>query len=182
MRVGVEVDLLVVLVAAALERLLVDAGPGHGAAEGAEDRGALRAAEVRVAAGDDVGGDAALPVGRTGERHQAVLAGQAVLLLDRVADGEDVRVAGALLVVHADAAARAHLDAGHLRQRRLRLHADAEDDDVGGVDLVRPDDDLERPVVRLPERRRARAEHHLHAVLAEMALQVARHLRVERRP
>ena len=108
-------------------------GPGDGAAEGAEDRGALRAAEARVAPGDHVGDDAALTVRRPRQRDEARLAGHAVHLLHGVADGEDVRVAGAHLVVDADAAELADLDAGHLRERGLGLHADAEDHDVGRV-------------------------------------------------
>ena len=63
-RVREEVDLLVVGVAERAERLLADAGPGGGAAEQADDRGALGAAEARVAPGDHVGRDPALPVGR----------------------------------------------------------------------------------------------------------------------
>ena len=68
--------------------------PVHAAAgaEHADDRGALGAAEARVAAGDRVRGDAALAVRRPGQRDETRLAGDGVLHFDRVADREDVRV------------------------------------------------------------------------------------------
>ncbi len=130
--VRVEVDLLVVLVAEAPERLLVHTGPGDRAPEGAEDRGALRAAEPRVAPGDHVGHDPTLPVRRPRQRDQTVLAGHAVRLLDCVADGEDVRVARTHLVVHEDPAPAADREAGAPREGGLRAHADAEHHDVRG--------------------------------------------------
>ena len=55
------------------------------------------------------------------------------LHLDRVADGEDVRVARAHLLVDADPAELADLDAGHPRERGVGSHAERQDHDVGGV-------------------------------------------------
>jgi hypothetical protein len=104
-----DVDLLVVGVAEPLERLLARAGPRRRAAEQADDRGALRAAEARIAPGDHVGRDPPLPIGRPGQRHQAPLAGDDILDLDGVADREDVGIARAHLVVDADPAALADL-------------------------------------------------------------------------
>ena len=59
-----------------------------------------------VAAEGVLGRDPPLPVRRAGERHLGTLAGHGVGRLDRVADGEDVRVGGAEAVVHANAATR----------------------------------------------------------------------------
>ena len=129
-RIRVEVDLLEIRVAKLREDLLADAGLGDHALEDLADRGALRAAETGVAPGDHFGRDAALAVGRPGQRDERPLAGDEILDFDRVAHGEDIRVAGAHLLVDADAAALADLDAGHLRQRRLRPHADRQDHDV----------------------------------------------------
>ena len=151
MRVREEVDLLVVLVAEPLERFLADAGPGGGAAKQADDRGALGAAVTGIASGDHVGGDAALPVRRPGQRNQAPLAGDEVLDLDGIADGEDVGVAGAHVLVNADAAALADFEAGRLGQRRVRPHAEREDHDVGRIRLAGLGLYLERAAVELLE-------------------------------
>ena len=103
----------------------------------------------RVPPSDHVGRDAALPVRRPRQRDEALLAGDAVRLLDRVAHGEDVGVAGAHLIVHDDAAALADLDAGHLGERGLGLHPDAEDHDVRRVHVAGIGQDLERSVACL---------------------------------
>ena len=120
MGIRVEVDLFVIGVAQALERLLADAGPGHGGAEQADDGGALRAPEVGVAPGDDIGGDPALAVRRAGQRHEAPFSRDEILDLDGVAHGEDIRIAGAHPVVDADAAARADFKPGRLGQHGVR--------------------------------------------------------------
>ena len=181
MGVLVEVDLLEVRSPGLRQHLLAGAGLADLALEDLADRRALRAAVARVAAGDDVGRDAALPVGRPGERDERPLAGDEVLHLDRVADGEDVRVARAHVLVHADAAALADLEAGRLRERGLRPHADGEDDDVGRVRLAGLGQHLERAVGGLPEPGHAVVELEMHAVLHQVALDQARHLGVERR-
>jgi hypothetical protein len=51
---------------------------------------------------------------------------------DGIANGENVGVARAHLIVHADAAALTEFQAGHLREGGLRLHANGEDHDVRG--------------------------------------------------
>ena len=53
------------------ERFLGRPGHGQGQIEDADHGGALRAAEMGVAAANHVGGDAALAIGRPGQRHQA---------------------------------------------------------------------------------------------------------------
>ena len=179
-RVREEVDLLVVRVAELLERLLADAGPGGGAAEQPDDRGALRAAETGVAPGDHVGRDPALPVRRPGQRHEAPLAGHEILDLDGIADGEDVRVARAHLVVDADAAAFADREAGRLGQRRVGPHAEREDHDVGRIRLAGLRLHLERAAVELLESGHAVAERQLHAMPLQVPLDEAGELRVER--
>jgi len=135
MGIRVEVDLLVVRLAEPFEHLLADAGPGGRAAEQPDDRSALCAAVTGVAAGDHIGRDAALPVGRPSQRDERPLAGGGVFDLDGIADGKDVRVAGVHLVVDANPAERADLEAGVLRQPVLRAHADAEDHEVRRIDL-----------------------------------------------
>ena len=64
-----------------------------------------------------------------------------------VADGEDVRVARAHLVVDADAAALADLEPGRLGQRSVRAHAEREDHDVGRIDLAGFREHFERAVL-----------------------------------
>ena len=72
------------------ERFLGRAGHGQRQVEDADHGRALRAAEMGVAAADHVGGDAALAIGRPGQRNQRRLAGHEVADLDRVADRENV--------------------------------------------------------------------------------------------
>ena len=106
-RIRIDEYLLVVAVAAPYQRLFADAGPGHHAVEQPDDRRALRATEARITPGNHVGRDAALPVCRSGEGNQAPLAGDEILDLDRIADGEDVRIAGAHVLIERECR-RAH--------------------------------------------------------------------------
>ena len=163
-RIREEIDLLVVRVAEPLERFLADAGPGGRAAEQSDDRGALGAAVAGIAPGDHIGRDAALAVRRSGQRDQAPLAGHEILDLDGIADGEDVRVARAHVLVDADAAAFADLEAGRLGQRRVRPHADGEDHDVRRIRLAGPRLDLDRAAVQLLESDHAVIGDNLHAM------------------
>ena len=109
------------------------------------------------------------------------LAGHEVADLDGVADGEDVRVAGAHLVVHADAPAFADLQAGILGEERVRADAEGEDDDVGreGRAGLRGDD--ERVIRALGEGRGAVVDHDRDAMPAEVVPDEAPELDVERR-
>ena len=180
MAVGVEIDLLVVGDPEPLEGFLARAGPGDAAAEEPADRRALRAAETRVAPGDHVRRDPALPVGRSGQRDQAPLAGHEVLDLDGVADREDVRIARAHLVVDLDAAALAEGQPGRLRQIGIGTHAERDDHHVGRMNLARLRFDLERVVGRLAEFLDAVAERELDAVHLQMAADEPGVFRIER--
>jgi len=177
--VRVEVDLLVVRVAGPTERLLAGAGPGDGAAEQPDDRRPLGAAVPRVAPRDDVGSDAPLPVGRPGERDERRSAGDVVRDLDGIADGEDVRVARVHLLVDEDATPLADRQTSALREADLGAYADPEDDDVRPECRLGPREDVERPVLRLPDLRDVVAEHEANAVALHVLLDVARHLGVD---
>jgi hypothetical protein len=107
-----EVDLLVIRVTQPLQGILADARPGGGAAKQPDDRGALGAAVTRIAPADDIRRDTALAVGRPGQCDEAPLAGSEILHFDGIAHGEDVRVARAHVIVHADAATLADDEAG----------------------------------------------------------------------
>ena len=179
-RIREEVDLLVVRVAELLERFLADAGPGGGATEQPDDRGALGAAVTGIASGDHIGRDPALPVRRPGQRNKAPLSGPEVLDFDGIADGEDVRVARAHVLVHADAAAFADREAGRFGQRRVRPHADREDHDVRREGFAGARLDLDRAAFQLLESDHAVVGDNLHAMPFDMALDKARDLRVQR--
>ena len=166
-RVRIQIDLLEVAVTEALERLLVGAGPCDRRAEQPDDGGALGAAETRVAPADDVGRDPGLAVRRPGERDQAPLTGDEIPDLDGVADREDVRVAGAHLLVDADPAELPDLDPGHPRQSGVRSHTEREDHDVGWIVLAGLCRHRQRIVSGLLEAGDAVAQRDVHAVLLE---------------
>ena len=181
MGVGVDVDLLVVRVAEPAERLLADAGPGGRAPEQSHDRRALGAAEPCVAPRDDVGRDPPLPVGRSGQRYERLLAGHEVPDLHGVADGEDVGVAGVHLVVHENAAPTADREPGAPREGGLRAHADTEHHDVRGDDGAGLGEHLERGARGLPEPDHVVVQHDADAVALDVPLDVARHLGIHGR-
>ncbi len=180
MRVRVEVHLLVVGVPEPPQRPLVRSRPGDRGTEQPDDGGALRAAEMRVASGDHLGRDAALPVRRAGERHQAPLAGHDVANLDGVADGEDVGVARAHLVVDPDAAELSDLDARRRGERGVGPHPEGEDHEVRRVPGTGLGRDDERSTVCLFETGDPVADHHVHAVQPEEVLHELAVLVVER--
>src|SRR5437588_320156 len=95
--------------------------------------GALCAPETRLAPGNNIGCDPALPVGRPGERDEAPLTGNEVLHFDGVTDGEDIRIARVHLFVYADPTVFADLQSGHSRQRGIRAHAEGEDHNVSRI-------------------------------------------------
>ncbi len=180
-RIGEEVDLLEVRLAEPGEQLLVGPGHGHRRSEDADDRGTLRAPEAGVPAGEYVGHDPALPVRRPGQRDEGPLAGDVVLDFHGVADGEDVRVAGAHLLVDTDAAPLTDLQPGRLGERGLRTHADGQYHDVRGIPLARLGKDLEGAGGGLLEGGHGVVESEMDVVLFQMALDEAGTLRVERR-
>ena len=128
-----------------------------------------------------VGRDPALPVRRPRERDERPLAGDEILDLDSVADGEDILVARAHVLVDADSSAFAYLEPGRLRERGLRAHADPEDHDVRGMRLAGIRQDLERTVSRLLETGHSVTESEADTVLFHVALDEARGLGIERR-
>ena len=89
-----------------------------------------------------VGGHTALPVGRSGQGHQGLLAGDRVGELHRVAHGVDVRVGGAHVVIHHDGALLPQGKARPAGQIGLRGHADGQDDQVGSHRRLLPDEGL----------------------------------------
>ena len=129
----------------------------------------------------DVGHDPALPVRRPGQRDEGPFAGDVVLDFHGVADGEDVRVAGAHLLVDTDAAALTDLQPGRLGERGLRTHADGQYHDVRGIPLARLGKDLEGAGGGLLEGGHGVVESEMDVVLFQMALDEAGTLRVERR-
>ena len=96
----------------------------HAAAPG----GAVNAVQT----GDVVRRHAALLVGRSREGDQRCLPRHAVFHLHRVAHGVDVRVRGAHVLVHEDAAARAQRQPCRPGKAAVRGYADGEDDHVRG--------------------------------------------------
>ena len=137
---------------------------------------------LESAPGDHIGRDPALPVRRPCERDQGPLAGDEIFDLDRVADGENIRVARAHLFVDADPSAFADLDPGHLRKRGLRTHADAEDHDVGRMGLAGFRENLERAACGLLEAGHRVTQLEVDAVLLHVALDEAGAFRIEREP
>ena len=99
-----------------------------------------------VAAQGVVGGDAALAIGRAGQRNHGGEAADQVLDLDGVADGVDVGVGGPHVLVHDDAPALADGQAGFGRELDLRPDADGEDDQAAGDDPARAEPHLELAV------------------------------------
>mmetsp|Transcript_20799 Transcript_20799/g.52881 ORF Transcript_20799/g.52881 Transcript_20799/m.52881 type:complete len:599 (+) Transcript_20799:115-1911(+) len=178
--VGVRVHLLV-LDARALERLLAPAGGRHGHAEHAHHRGALHAAELELlAAHDDVGRNAALPVGGASQGHQRLLPSDPVLDLHSVAHCQDVGVAGAHAVVHSDTSARAQRQASRLGQPRLWPHTDHQHHHVPGVRLASRSLDQQA----LAPRALLKAGHpvtqvQLHALPLEVGVHQRSHLNVQ---
>ena len=136
-RIGIEVNLFVIVIAQPFQGFFADARPGDGRAKEANNGGALGAAETRIAPGDHIGGDPALPVGRSGQGDQAPLAGNEIFDFDGIPDGENIGIAGAHLVVDANAAALADRQSGHFRQRGIGAHAEGQDHDVRRIGLRR---------------------------------------------
>ncbi len=175
-----EVDFLEVLIAELLERFFAGPGPGGGRAKQPDDRSALSPAVTGIASGDRIGRYAALPVRRPSQRHKAPLAGHKVLDLDSVADGEDIRIARAHLVVNADASAFADVEPRRLRQRSIRPHAQSEDHDVGQIRPAGLGLHLQRAALQLLECGDAVAKRQLYAMASQMTLDEAGDLAVER--
>jgi hypothetical protein len=101
--------------------------------------------------------------------------------LDRVADGEDIGIARAHLVVDADAPSLADGQARHFCQRRIRTNAKSEDHDVGRMGLSRFGFDVDGAVRGRLERRDAVIKPEPDSMPLHMAFDDAGHFPVERR-
>ncbi len=115
----------------AAERLLGLAGGRGGHVEHAHNRRRLRAAIAALASEDVIGGNAALAVGRPGQRHLHRRAEGPAAHLDGIAHGVDVLVDRLHMFIHANTAARADLQPGRDRQAVLGPHADAHQHEPG---------------------------------------------------
>src|SRR5262249_49869447 len=119
---GVNVDLAVRPFGPA-QHLLRGPGQRRRPLENPHDGSALRAPVTGIPPEDVVGGDAALAVGRNGQRPLRRLAGYKVLDLDGVSNRIDIRVARLEMFVDPDAPTRPNFEARSDGQLVLRAHA-----------------------------------------------------------
>ena len=156
------------------------AGHGGRKLEDAHDRRSLRPSIAGGTTEDVVGGDAALPIRRAGQRNLRGLAGDKILDLDRVAHRVDVGVAGQEVIVDADASPRPDLQPGLDRQLVLRADAHAENHELGRQLLARvqPHD---QPVGGLLKTHGRLAKQHGHALGGERLDDRRGHFLVQRR-
>ena len=166
--------------AEALQGLFTGSGPGNRGPEEPDNRRTLGAAEAGIAPVDDIRGDPSLAVGRSGERDEAPLPGDPVLHFDRVADREDIRIAGAHLIVHPDPATFADLQPGRFRQRGLRAHADGEDHQIRRIGFAGLRFDIDPAAVNLLESGHAVAKREADAMPLKVGLHRAGVLLVNR--
>ena len=170
MGIRVEVNLFVIGIADPVQGFFADAGPRDGRAKESDNGGALRAPETRIAPDDHISGNPALPVGGSGERDETPFAGHEILDFNGVTDGEDIRIAGAHLVVHADSAAFADHQSGHFRQRGIRTHTQGEDHHVSRIGLPGLGFDLDGPVGCRFEPGHPVAERQANSMLLQVSL------------
>ena len=169
-----------VLHAGGLGGLLVEADGGGGEAEDLDDRRAERAPILAGDAADVVRGDAALLVGRAGQRRELERACDGVGDRDGVAHGVDVGVAGAHVAVDHDGALGPELEPGGLRQLALRHDADGEDDEGAVNALAALDVDADAVfnlLIALDRVLKAQVD----AVFAKLGVELAGHIPVQRR-
>ena len=171
-----DVDLLV-RQARAPQGLLGQARHADGQVEDLADGRALAAAVDAGAAEDVVGGDAALAVGRPGQRNDRPPAAGRAGDLDGVAHGADGGVAGPHVLVDDDAAGRADLQARLARQSRLRPHAHRQDHQAAGDRLAAREVRRQPPAFR-GDGRDARPQPQVHAVGLQVLVDGGDHLRV----
>ncbi len=130
---------------------------------------------MRGTSGDVVGHTPALTVGDVREHDERGRVRDGVLLLDRVADGVDVRVLRLVGFVDRDATARPEPEARQLGEPDLRSHADGPDDETCGQPP--PVGQVDGAFVH---RRDGRARLDVHTVRHELVLHENRQLGVER--
>ncbi|MPM36400.1 hypothetical protein SDC9_82996 [bioreactor metagenome] len=162
-----------------LKGFFILSGGGRRQLEHLRHRRALRAAVNRRAPGDVVGGDAALPIGRTGKRNHGGGLVYKILHLNHVAHGVNVLVRGAQQAVHHNAAPGAHFQPripGQLtvgpgadgQNHQARLHAAAA---VQGHLYS---------VALLGEGSHAVTQQQAHALLLQMLMEQLGHLKIQR--
>ena len=116
---------------ARLRRLrAVEAGEAGRHVQHAHDGRAERAGISQLRARRVRAGDAALPVGRAGQRDARPRAGERVHGFRRVAHGVNVGIGGFHAAVGFHAAGHADFQAGGLGQFHFRLHADAQENQI----------------------------------------------------
>ena len=67
------------------------------------------------------------------EGDQTPLAGDEIFDFDGITDGKDIGIAGAHLVIDANAAAFTECQSGHFCQGGVGAHAEGEDDDISRI-------------------------------------------------
>src|SRR6516164_9051541 len=98
---------------------------------------------MRVSPGNHISGDAALPVGRPGQRDQLPLSCNHISCFDSVSNRPDVRITRAHLVVHLNSATLTYSQSGSHGQLRFGSNPDGKDNDVRREPraLLRADDE-----------------------------------------
>jgi hypothetical protein len=133
-----------------------------------------------VDARDVVRGDAALLVGRAGQRAPFCGPEREALYLRRVAHGVDGGVGGAHMAVGDDAALFVQLQSRRARDGAVGRDADGEDDEVGFHAFAALERDADGVAVVL-KAGDAVAQVQFHAVFLEILVQQLGHLKVQRR-
>ncbi len=139
-----------------------------------------RTAVAAVAATDVLGRDAALAIGRPGQRDQGRLTAHTVGDRDRVAHREDAGIAAAQMVIHGDAAPGAEVQAGGGRQLAVRAYSHGHDHQVRLQAFAALQHDGERAVRRRPlDRGGGLAQVQHNALAGQLLVQRFRHLGVQ---
>ncbi len=110
----------------------VEAGGGNGKIKQLEHGGALRAAVTLVRPAEVVCGQAALLIGRPGQRHIAGQVCDGIADGDGVAHGVDILRAGAQLVIDKDGAFFVGLQPCLFRQGGIRAYAGGQKHQIAG--------------------------------------------------
>ena len=164
----------------AFQLLFIEAGRSCRHVEDLEHGAALDAFERDLFAAGIVGGDAALLVGRSGERDQGRIVADEMLDLDRITDGQDVRVGGGQVLVDLDAASDAEFEPGVLGQATVGRDADRENDQIGFDRLAIGQFDRQAAGRICVEGGRAGVEEELEPLLAHVLVQESSHIRIDR--
>jgi len=164
----------------ALQLLFIEAGRSRRHVEDLEHGAALDTFKGDLQATGIVSRDAALLVGRTRERNQGGGVADEMFDLDRVTDGQDVRVGGGQVRVDLDAAGNAELETGVTGQAAIWCDADRKDDQVGvdGFAIGQLDGQATRWIGM--ERRCSGMEKKAQAFLAHVLVQESSHVRIDR--